>query len=498
MLDISGLRIDRFPEINNIIRNAIQQDFGANLDLSENSLIGVLTDVTSLTSSYVEELSSAVYNSSNITAAEGYLLDNLALIVGTVRLKATKTRGEVRFSGDDGALVKAGEKVQSIIGDVFSVIDEVEISSTKCVELKVRIDTLVEGGNYTLQAGEVGATNTYRRPSTPNQTKLEILTDFQTMLAADEELIPILVPEDEPYLFVEKRNKTQNMSITGTSYFHFYDVSSPAIVEAEQYGDIAAEAGTITTYLGNISTPRTVINPYSLVRGRNAETDEEFRIRVLNSYRMVAGGTPDSTLIAVRNVAGVESVKVVENRTTSENARGMPPKSYQVIVYGGNSQLIAETLWRNKPAGIHCYSDPFNPLTSVENIVDANGQTHKVSFLRPSTKFVYVHVDYNLYSEENFPSTGDLIIREELANYGQTLTIGQDVISDRFYPHIYRNVSGVEDANVYIAMTDSLNSPPVFPDDYVLTKLPISDEQITNFSTQRVTTEKFEGDLPIR
>lgn len=497
-----GYRPIRFAETDKAIQETLQKNFQEPIDLSEDALLGVLTGIFSLSETHLWNLSQGVYDSANLLSAEGTMLENLALLVGKVRGTATYTRGGVLFEGSDGTTVKKNDEILSVLGDLFVVEEDTTISSTACVELRVKVQALVQGASYTLEAGEIGSTATYRREATTDQTKLQILEDLaQKLIAGDSEFENTkVVGTEDPYLLISKLNKGQNMSISGTTFLGFSNVVSPAVVLALNTGNIPANARTLTKYKPINLNPEilSVYNPLDLNRGRAQETDSQLRKRVIESYNLVAGGTPDAIQRAVSAVSGVSSAKVIENRTfeTSADSRKLPPKSFQVIVYNGDSQLIAEAIWANKPAGIQCYADRDNVLTQKILIEDYNGQEHNVYFVRPETKYIYLHVDYNLYDEESFPDSGELIITEELVNYGQSLKIGQEVIADRFYPHVYRNVKGVDDVNVYIAETSLLGVDPIFPNDYVSTKLSVLDEEITNFANGRVTVQVHSGDLP--
>lgn len=505
MLDEKGFRPSRFAEINAELGEVISEDLGGAVDLSSDALLGVFTDIMSLSETYIWELGQSTYDSANLLSSEGFALDNLALLVGEVRLTASKSRGVVWFTGEDGSLITTDTKVKSVIGNVFEVESEVEVTATSCIETEIHINTLVQEEAYTIQAGEIGVINTYSRPASLNQTKLEILTDLLAdLLSGDEEFENSTLEGvgEDSYILLKKVNTGQSMSVAGTTYFTFKNVVTPVLVTAELTGDLTAKAHTITTYINSEGEEilNVVDNPFDFVVGNDLETDEDLRIRVINSYQTIAGGTPDAMQRTISAINGVDSVKVVENRTaeTSTDGRNLPPKSFQVIVYNGDNTLIAEAIWDNKSTSIQPYADKLNPLTQTLTIQDYNGQAHNIMFLRPTSKFIYIYVDYNLYSEESFTDSGELIMEEELANYGQTLGIGDDVISDRFVPQVYRNVDGVDDVEVYVALSDNVDSPPNWPADYTQLTLDITDEEVTNFSSGRVQVERHTGNLPVR
>lgn len=494
MPSISGITPLRYPNIREGLTTRIFEDFGGVIDLSEDALMGVYADIVAITESSIWELSQAVYDSTNIMSAEGFLLDNLALLVGVVRLLPSYTRGPLWISGQDGTLVPEGARFQSVTGDYFISQQTISISSTDCVQTEIHVTEVVQGEAYTL----VIDGNVFRREVTPNQTEEEILQYFSSVLKADGSVTVVdhykeNVPELS-HLHIATKDFTTSMNVSGTSYFTFRNVTSSVIVQAEQSGPIPAKAGTINKYITDLAHNIFIVdltNPVTFPEGLARETDGELRQRILNMYVVVAGGSPDSIHAAVSEIRGVDSVRVIENITDTISPDGMPPKSFKVIVNKGDDQLIAEAIWSKKPAGIMCYADPFNPLTTTVTFNDYNSQSHTISFIRPTEKFLWIHGDYTLYSEERFTASGEDVMKEALAAYGQSLGIGNDVIPDRFYPAVYRNVKGVDDLELYFAITDDLNTVPVYPTDYTQSVISITPEQITNFSSVRVTVNKL-------
>lgn len=487
MLNASGLVPLRFENVEEALATAIQREFGGVVDLSVDALMGIYADVFGITETELWELSQGVYDSTNLLSAEAEMLDNLALLVGIVRLPATYTRGVLWIGADDGTVVPSGSLFQSVLGDYFLTQSAANITVASCLRTDVYINSVIQNESYTLTVNG----NVYYRAPTAGQTQEQIFQFFYEELQADGAITTTLIGSGETqHLTIQKVDQASTMNISGTSYFGFRDVVCPVLVAAEVIGDIPANANTIRTYIPETSnlTLNFVTNPYDLVRGTAIETDEALRQRVISSYTAVAGSSPDSIQEAVAEISGVDSVKVVENITTTTNSRGMPPKSFQVIVHNGDDRLIAEAIWKKKPAGIHCYADRFSPLTISVDVLDYNSQSHLIRFIRPTTKYVWVYCEYTKYSEELFPESGELIMKEELANFGKSLGIGNDVIPDRFYPAVYRNVKGVDDLELYFAITSDLNTVPTYPADYTQSIITITDEQITNFSSTRVQT----------
>lgn len=494
MPSISGITPLRYPEIREGISTRIFEDFGGVVDLSVDALMGVYTDIVAITEADIWELSQAVYDSTNLMSAEGYLLDNLALLVGVVRLSPTYTKGILWISGQDGVAVPEGARFQSVSGDYFQSTHFVNISSTDCIQTEIHVTDVVQDEDYII----VVDGNIYRREATPNQTREEILQYFYEVFQADEDLIVVAhykpeAIEELSHIHIATKTPTVTMVLSATSYFTFRNVTTPVEVQAEQAGDVSAKAGTINRYVASVAANIPIVdltNPTSFEEGRARETDEELRDRIVNMYLTVAGGSADSIQEAVANVQGVSAVRVIENITDTATPDGMPPKSFKVIVHEGDELNIAKAIWSKKPAGVICYADRFSPLTSTVTFEDYNTQKHTIRFIRPTEKYIWIHGDYTLYSEEVFTASGETIMKEALATFGDSLNIGHDVIPDRFYPSVYKNVKGVEDLELYFAVTDDLNTSPVYPDDYSQAIIEINEEQVTNFSNLRVSVTK--------
>lgn len=479
----TGLVIDRYEDIDAALSTQLQNLFRNNLDLSDDSLAGIYQTILSFTEAEIWELFQAVYDSANLAAAEGVLLDNLCLLVGIVRQPATRTRGVAWLTADDGEVVVVGDKVYNVLGDEFVTVESVNITPTACVAVDVGFDYFVPNTDYTLELNG----NVYRNQAA---TEEELLQLFLDDLALDGEVNVFL----KDGLLAVRSVDESTFSLAGTTYFQFLNVTVPVICAAVNTGAIPANTGTIVRFEkadGSPSTVSSVTNPQPFVIGSDTEDDVSLRARLIDSYNRVGGSSPDTITDALLGVQGVTSVKVVENVTDTLNSRGLPPKSYQVIVQGGDDLLIAETMWKHKPAGVLPYADPFSSRTTKVEFYDYNDQLQKIRFVRPQVKYIWLHVEYTRYAEEDFTPDGENIMKQVLANYGQTLGIGNDVVPKRFYPYVYKNVKGVDDLNIYFAVTDDLNTPPTYPADYSLNRIQISDEQVTNFAAGRVEVSQI-------
>lgn len=190
-------------------------------------------------------------------------------------------------------------------------------------------------------------------------------------------------------------------------------------------GAVAALAGTITT----INTPTrgwtTVTNPTAATPGVAAETDAELRVRQAQSVALPALTSFDALDGALANVAGVTRHKLYENDKGSEDENGLPPHSLSAIVDGGDVTAIAQTLRGKKGQGVGTWG-----TTSV-TVPDKYGNPHVISFSRSIDVPVFVTLELKPFS--GYTSQIGEQIKQAVADYINSLTIGDDVLLSRLF-----------------------------------------------------------------
>lgn len=206
-------------------------------------------------------------------------------------------------------------------------------------------------------------------------------------------------------------------------------------MESENTGPVRANAGTLTV----IATPSAgwtaVTNPQDATLGLGNESDEEFRIRREQELRSIGGSTVDairSDLLTA--IPELRSVSVFENATDATNGDGLPPHSFEAVVWDGSptgtvvtNDAIARQVWTSKPAGIATYG-----LTTT-NFVDQLGTTRSVRFSRPTIRQVYLGFEVRVNPSLWDPTRGPALIKQAAVELGDsTLGVGDDVIVSKF------------------------------------------------------------------
>lgn len=190
-------------------------------------------------------------------------------------------------------------------------------------------------------------------------------------------------------------------------------------------GAVAAVAGSIT----KINTPTrgwtAVSNANAATVGTAAETDAELRVRQAQSVAIPALTPFDAIDGAIANVTGVTRHKLYENDTGSVDSDGIPAHSIAVIVDGGDVTEIAQTIRGKKGQGVATYG------STTVTVPDKYGNPHAISFSRSTDVPIYVGITLKVFT--GYTTQIGEQIKQAIADYINSLTIGDDVLISRLY-----------------------------------------------------------------
>lgn len=209
-------------------------------------------------------------------------------------------------------------------------------------------------------------------------------------------------------------------------------------VEALETGiDGNVAANTITEVVNPISGLDSVTNTDEAQGGGERETDQELRERYYESYDRAGGSTLTAIRANILENTGVTACLMLENYTVSVDENGLPPKSFESIVYGGVDAEVIEAIYDKKPAGIESHGNISGTID------DEVGRTHTISFSRAAPVDIYISME--IVRGSNFPLDGEEKIKSEIVDYiNSELSINESVIYTRLFDLIY-NVVGVDD-----------------------------------------------------
>ena len=212
--------------------------------------------------------------------------------------------------------------------------------------------------------------------------------------------------------------------------------------------DYNADAGTVKEIVNPLDGVSSCTNASAMTGGRWRESDEEFRDRYYKSVDFAGGVNADAIAGEIlQNVEGVYSAICYENDTDEVDALGLPPHSFEVVVYGGLDEEVAKAIFRRKAGGIQTYGGKTIPVVAL------NGQSYDIHFSRPATVPIYIKV-YDLETDTNFPWDGESRIKDALISFiGGDVQGGLPIGTDVLYmalPGAILSVPGVVDFSLSI------------------------------------------------
>lgn len=198
---------------------------------------------------------------------------------------------------------------------------------------------------------------------------------------------------------------------------------------AQVAGAVTAAPATITTIFTPTRGWQTVNNVGAAVPGVPVETDAELRLRQAASTANPSLTVLDGTVGGVANLTGVTKVKGYENDTGITDGNGIPAHSISIVVQGGVSQDIADTIGVHKTPGTGTFGD-----TTVLTY-DAHGMPLNISFERAVTATVQAEI--TIAAGVGWSTDFVALIQNAVAAVINAVPIGDDVLITKLYAPAY-------------------------------------------------------------
>jgi uncharacterized phage protein gp47/JayE len=160
--------------------------------------------------------------------------------------------------------------------------------------------------------------------------------------------------------------------------------------ESENTGPVQAPAGTLTVIATPVVGWSAVNNPQDATLGRDADDDADLYVRREQGLALSGSSGVDQIRADVLAVQDVTSCQVFENYTEVTNDQGLPPKSFQVVLWddaGADDDAVAQAIWVSKPGGI----EPIG--TETGTATDKNGDPQVMRFSRASAVLMWLEFD---------------------------------------------------------------------------------------------------------
>ena len=189
---------------------------------------------------------------------------------------------------------------------------------------------------------------------------------------------------------------------------HYYDLNEDVTIgedgkisaqfKCEDFGENYIQSNSAieieTPVVGLDSITLDEANP-NIVLGRLTETDEELRRRRMYSVQQTATTTLGSISANLYSTAGVQHVTYFENDTEETDSNGLPMKSFEFVVDGGDENDITDKIFLNKPVGTRAYG------TTLVQKTDSEGNVYQVGYTKVKEINVGIEITLTVSSSQS-------------------------------------------------------------------------------------------------
>lgn len=423
------------------IQADLRSSFGESIDLTPQSAFGQIAGIFAERVSEAWDAAQSVYSAFVPDSATGAALDNLAAITGTLRLAATKSTATLACTGTPGTALTAGRQASV----------DVTLKRFETLDAAVILAATAWANTTAYVAGDVRT----------NASRIYVCTIAGTSAGSGGPTTTASAITDGTV--------TWRYVGEGTGYV-------AVAAECTETGPVAGLAYTIETIETPVSGWSSVTNRADAVEGTDEETDAALRLRREEDLQASGGGAVEQIREAVAAVADVTEVTVYEN-TTDATVDSIPPHAVEALVLGGTDAAVAAAIFASVAAGIGTYGGV------TETVTDSMGNSHDVSFSRPTAVPIYFVVTL-VKDPDEYPSDGDAQVKAAMVAFGDTFRTGRDVRSTAFVAQIF-SVPGVLDVTACYLGTA--------PAPGTTTTITTTARQLATFDTSRIGVTSSNG-----
>lgn len=265
--------------------------------------------------------------------------------------------------------------------------------------------------------------------------------------------------------------------------------------EALEAGAIQCDANTLNKIVTVIAGWDTINNPTAGTTGWLQETQADFEQRRFASVAHNAHGSVLAIQGALNNLEDVIDCVVLENDTAATKLVSninIPSHSVAIIIYGGDNDAIAETIYNKKSAGCGTTGTTTSgggstiTGTAISYTEPSNNAVYAYNIIRPVTQAVSIVVTIDFMSTLNASYATD-IKNAILADFNGTntdsgntrVTMGQTVYASRFSTAVLTTAQVSSLYSITIGLNGGAQSNVIAIPAYVMPTLSASDITVT-------------------
>lgn len=447
LVDNAGWHGARLPEL----RGAIFEDLrGALGDINPggDALVGQTIAISAEADLTIIEAIGWVYAGHFLSMAEGMQLDGFGEEFNLPRFGLTLSSAYVLCLLEPGEERAAGSTftVNGIEGDwsITSVVSETS-STMNGLILSVEESQIVAGNAFTVFVSG----RPYNTQYVDGDTSDSIIERLFTLIASQETSLSTFNTEYGFMLYVADGRSTTQFTYSDV-VFSPVRISMPAIAYYQ------SETVFPSVQFGYDTDDNSVLILANGVQGFTIELDEAYRLRLINraaSGRVIVSASRPGIGNAIRAVPGVTFASVEVNRTLVTDANGIPGKSIQCFVAGGDDTAVAQAIYDAAAGECGFYGDISATAT------DSDGTTTEtVFFSRQAFQLIYVAVSGDTWDAESTGRPDDYapIALSTVVAYFAQLKPGNDVFARRIEAALLTAFPTMTDVTVLV---DTVSPP---------------------------------------
>ena len=419
----------RLPEILDDVINRFEDRLGVKIIRNSTNVAYQMFATSCYELSDIHAQLQNIYNAMYPNTATGVSLTNAAALTAIVPIAAEPTTVILSCTGIDGTLITALSQVQDANNNTYSCDTDTYIQKSSASSIQITVSSIIIGTTYTMTIDGISKSYT----AIAGDTISSVLTSLYSQFTFTDRSFDV----NNNILTVSMNDMSNVMAITVNNLV-VSKVTSPVDFTCDVKGDISPDIGDIVTIITSISGWESVYNDVAANVGRNDETDEELRLRWVQSVYKKASAMLQAIVANVyENVTGVTACSGYENESDIVDSDGRPPHSIEIVVSGGDDNKIAQEIYNYKAGGISTFG------SVSETVNDFQGIPHIINFNRPIPVKIWIKAVITKNEEEVWGDNTLNEVAEQILADGETYTVGKDVIVQRFLQNIYKNTTGI-------------------------------------------------------
>lgn len=437
---------------------------GENINTGPGSKYGNEIGARAERESLLWDLGEAVYLSSFRNTSTGQSLDATGALIGKARIEASYSTVTLTLAtiGNTDVTVPSGSTVkQSTINVEWDTTAEATIPAAVTVLEDLDIN------NINWQSGN---TIRYTFSGTPDLSSVAIGDAFYASGCTNSSnnglFITTAVNNGSDYVEVINETISDNAADeagsagTGVLTDGVITVAARSALE----GAYAANFGTIDAIVTPVTGWDYIANLEDAETGTDQESDADFRVRMAASTTIAIGSTAEAIKQQILQVDGVTYCQVEQNRTGA-TVNGIPAYGIKVTVVGGTNQAVINALGLALAVG--------TPTTGATSATYTDEQNISETLYIQRVTEVDLYFDVTLTTTAAYPSNGDALVKQAIADYIGTLSHGDDVINLQVILSL-AGIAGITAATILQSTTD----PPAASSDITIssTQLAVVDQ----------------------